>query len=204
MMPSDTQPCCKCVRVDSTATTIPDHPNPSTSLCLKMPKARASAAIAVHTATLLRQLSTILQTLGDKHLDLLHRHYNKSTQLRRMEPDDTIIPRSARLKFELSVPKCIEELPDFLTLKEECASDIDKMKLSLKQHVISALKIEIKFYNAELKEHLATVLHTATATMLIANSNTNVNAHCAVTHLISAYHAELFNHILPNTDIICI
>ena len=200
MTPSDTQTRSKRVRVDPTATTIPDHPNASTSLCLKVPKARASAAIAAHTATLLPQLSTILQTLGDKHLDLLHRHYNKSTQLRRMEPDDTIIPRSARLKFELSVPKCIEELPDFLTLKEECASDIDKMKLSLKQHVISALKIEIKFYTAELKEHLATVLHTTTAAMLIANGNANVNAHRAVAHLISAHHAELFKHVTTNAE----
>jgi len=190
----------KRVRVDPSATTIPDSTSAATAARLKVPKARASAAIAAHTATLLPQLSIILQNLGDTHLDLLHRYYNKSNQLRRMEPDDSIIPRSARLKFELSVPKSIEELPDFLTLKELCNSDIDNMKQSLRAHVISALKIEATFYTAELKAHLTTVIHTATAAMLIANGNATVDAHRAVANLISAHHAELFKHVLTNIE----
>ena len=123
----------KRVRVDPTATTIPDTSNTATVTRMKVPKARASATIATHTETLLPQLSTILKTLGDKHLDLLHRFYNKSNQLSRMEPDDTIIPRSARLKFELSVPKCIEELPDFQALQAECDSDVGATKLAFKK-----------------------------------------------------------------------
>ena len=199
MTTSDEQMRNKRVRVDPSATTIPDSTSAATAARLKVPKARASAAIAAHTATLLPQLSTILQNLGDTHLDLLHRYYNKSNQLRRMEPDDSIIPRSARLKFELSVPKSIEELPDFLTLKELCNSDIDNMKQSLRAHVISALKIEATFYTAELKAHLTTVIYTATAAMLIANGNANVDAHRAVANLISAHHAVLFKHVLTNT-----
>ena len=119
MSTSDAQMRNKRVRVDPTVTAIPDPASTINSARLKVPKARASATIAAHTATLLPQLSTIMQTLGDAHMDLLHRHYNKSNQLCRMESDDTIIPRSARLKFDLSVPKSIDELPDFLQLKEK-------------------------------------------------------------------------------------
>ena len=200
MTPSAAQPRNKRVRVDPTATTIPDPSDADTSVRLKVPKARASAAIAAHTETLLPQLSTILQTLGDKHLNLLHRYYNKSTQLLRMEPDDTIIPRSARLKFDLSVPKCIEELPDFIALKEKCDSDIITMKATLKEHVITALKIEATFYSAELTEHLATVIYTATAALLIANGNTDTPPHRAVAHLISDYPEELLKHIHTNAE----
>ena len=199
MTTSDEQMRNKRVRVDPSATTTPDSTSAATAARLKVPKARASAAIAAHTATLLPNLSTILQNLGDDHLNLLHRYYNKSNQLRRMEPDDSIIPRSARLKFELSVPKSIEDLPDFLTLKDLCNSDIDNMKQTLRAHVISALKIEATFYTAELKAHLTTVIYTATAAMLIANGNANVDAHRAVANLISAHHAVLFKHVLTNT-----
>ena len=200
MTPSAAQTRNKRVRVDPTAATIPDPSDADTSVRLKVPKARASAAIAAHTETLLPQLSTILKNLGESHLDLLHRYYNKNTQLLRMEPDETIIPRSARLKFELSVPKSIEELPDFITLKEQCDSDITAMKATLKAHVISALKIEVNFYSAELTEHLATVLHTATAALLIANGNADVNHHRAVAHLIMAHSDELLKHVHTNAD----
>ena len=200
MTTSDAQRRNKRVRVDPTTTTIPNTTSAAaTAARLKVPKARASAAIAAHTATLLPQLTTILQTLGDAHLDLLHRHYNKLNQLRRMTPDLTIIPRSARLEFQLSVPKSIKELPDFITLRNTCKSDIDSMKLTLRGHVLSALNLEARFYTAQLKEHLTTVLHTTTAALLIANGNVNVNAHRAVAHLISAHHDELFKHV--STDV---
>ena len=194
--PSGTQQSNKRVRFDPTADITPDTSTSAASAArMKVPKARASATITSHTATLLPQLSTILQTLGDKHLDLLHRQYNKSTQLLRMEPDDTIIPRSARLKFELSVPKCIEELPDFIQLRDECATELEQMKLSLRKRVIAALAIEVKFYAAELKEQLITALYTATAAILISNGNANINCHRAVAHLVSVHHIELLKHV---------
>ena len=191
----------KRVRVDPTTSTIPDTLD-ATAIAkrLKVPKARASATIVAHTATLLPQLSTILKTLGEKHLDLLHRFYNKSNQLARMEPDETIIPRSARLKFELSVPKCIEELPDFQTLSAVCISDLSKCKLLFRQRVIDALKIEIKFYTTELKEHLAKVLYTAAAAVLISNGSSNVNTHRAVAHLLSGHHEILLKHVHMNVE----
>ena len=85
MTPSAAQTRNKRVRVDPTAATIPDPSDADTSVRLKVPKARASAAIAAHTETLLPQLSTILKNLGESHLDLLHRYYNKNTQLLRMD-----------------------------------------------------------------------------------------------------------------------
>ena len=102
MTPSADQRGNKRVRVDKQISTNPDSTSNITAVRLKVPKARASAAIAAHTATLLPELSTILQKLGDDHLDLLHRHYNKSNQLRRLEPDITIIP--ALLAWNLNFP----------------------------------------------------------------------------------------------------
>ena len=200
MTPSADQRGNKRVRVDKQISTNPDSTSNITAARLKVPKARASAAIAAHTATLLPELSTILQKLGDDHLDLLHRHYNKSNQLRRLEPDITIIPRSARLEFKLSVPKSIEELPDFIALKDICQSDIDTMKLTLRGHILSALKLEVLSFVSSLKEHFTTVLHTTTAALLIAKGNNTVNAHRVVANLITAHHAELFKHIFTDIE----
>ena len=125
MTPSSTQMYNKRVRVDNTVTIIPETSNTTSVARLKVPKARASAAIATHTATLLPRLSTILQNLGETHLGLLHRFYTKSNQLRQMKPDDMIIPHSARLNFELSVPKSVTELPDFIALQDIIKSDLE-------------------------------------------------------------------------------
>ena len=193
--PSSAQQRNKRARIDpSIPTVIPDPstnapPGPS-----KVPKVQASAVISAHTATLLPSLATILQTLGDNHLDLLHRQYTKSIQLRRMESDDTIIPRSARLNFELSVPKSISELPDFITLMELTNSDVEKMKTQLRQRIFESLQIMVKFYTDELRDHLATALHTATAAILINNDNININVHRAVAHLLSSHHADILKH----------
>ena len=195
MTSSDDQRRNKRVRVDPTATTIPDSTSDASSSRPKVPKAKAKAAITAHTETLLPQLSTILQTLGEAHLDLLHRHYTKLHQFCRLEPDTTIIPRSARLDFTLQVPKSIEELPDFITLKDACLSDIESMKQTLRGHVLSALRLEVRFYESSLKGHFATVLRTTTAAILIANGRTDINVHRAVANLLTAHHAALFKHI---------
>ena len=194
MTPSSTQMYNKRVRVDNTVTIIPETSNTTSVARSKVPKARASAAIATHTATLLPRLSTILQNLGETHLGLLHLFYTKSNQLRRMKPDDTIIPLSARLNFELSVPKSVTKLPDFIALQDIVKSDLETMKKSLKSHVVSALKTEMAFYTSELKENFTSSIHAATAALLIANGNADVDVHRAVGGLISTHHTDLCKH----------
>ena len=196
---SGTQNQHKRVRIDPTAATIPDTSNTTTATS-RVPKAHAKATIAANTATLLKPLATILENLGTKHLDLLHRLHNKSTQLSRMRSDDTIIPRSCRLKFELAVPRSVQELPDFLQLVGETNTDIDKMKLQLKLRVLQALEIEIKVFHAELNDHLSVVIHRATAAMLISLDMVNLNPHRVVAHLLSTYNEDLLKHIPATLD----
>ena len=184
----------KRVRIDPTAATIPDTSSATTATS-KVPKACAKAIIAANTATLLKPLATILENLGTRHLDLLHRLRNKSTQLSRMRSDDTIIPRSCRLKFELAVPKSVQELPDFIQLAGDTNTDIDKMKLQLKLRVLQALEIEIKVFRVELNDHLSVVIHRATTAMLISLDMVNLNPHRVVAHLLSTYHEDLLKHI---------
>ena len=117
-----------------------------------------------------------------------------------MESDDTIIPRSARLNFELSVPKSISELPDFIALQELTNSDVEKIKTLLRQRIFESLQIMVKFYTDELREHLATALHTATAALLINNDNLNINVHRAVAHLLSSHHSDLLKHSHSNLE----
>ena len=125
------------------------------------------ALISANPEMFLKPLATILHNLGSKHLDLLHRLYNKSTQLCRMRSDDTIVPRSCRLKFELAVPKSVQELPDFTKLVDNVNSDIDKMKLQLKLRVLQALEIEIRVFRAELSKHLSVAIHRFQSDMYI-------------------------------------
>ena len=99
----------KRVCLDPTATMIPDKSSEIIAKSSKVPKAAASASISAHTATLLQPLASVMKTIGDKRLDLLHRHYNKALQLSRLKSDESIIPRSCCLKFELSAKKGVLE-----------------------------------------------------------------------------------------------
>lgn len=184
----------KRVRLDPTATMIPDKSSEIIAKSSKVPKAAASASISAHTATLLQPLASVMKTIGDKRLDLLHRHYNKALQLSRLKSDESIIPRSCRLKFELSAEKAVLELPDFIKLSDDVTSDIEKMKTQLRLRITQALEIQVNFYRFELGEHLAKALHTATTAMLISAGDSTINAHRAVAHLLSSYSAELLKH----------
>ena len=194
MNASDNQTQNKRVRFDPTAATVPENSRAANATPSKVPKAAASAIVSAYTATLLQPLSSVMQTIGDKRIDLLHRHYNKASQLARLSSDESIIPRSCRLKFELSAEKSVTELPDFIQLSADVLSDIEKMKAQLRLRIISALEIEVAFYRSTLGEHLAQVLHTATAAMLISNGDSAINVHRAVAHLLSSSGDELLKH----------
>ena len=68
------------------------------------------------------------------------------------------------------------------------------MKTQLRQRIFESLQIMVKFYTDELREHLATALHTATAAILINNDNININVHRAVAHLLSSHHTDILKH----------
>ena len=52
------------------------------------PKQRAEAYICAHTASLQPEIANILQKLGLKNLQILHRMYNKKKQIDRMDEDE--------------------------------------------------------------------------------------------------------------------
>ena len=133
------------------------------------PKAKTLALIDTHAATLQQPLSTILKKLGVQILELLHRKHIKDAQRTRIESDANLVPRSAKLNFELSVPREVEELHDFITLRASTAEDVSSMKARLKQRIIECIHIESKALSLKVREQLAHALHLATHAILISH-----------------------------------
>ena len=53
-----------------------------------------------------------------------------------MESDESIVPRSARVEFNLSAPKHIQELPDYIALLEHTQKDIDEVQKTFKKRIL--------------------------------------------------------------------
>ena len=73
------------------------------------PLGEAEKHIQNHLVSLQPQLSSVLEKLGTQHLKTLVKYVNKQKQISRMETDDALIPRSARVAFSLNVMKKAEE-----------------------------------------------------------------------------------------------
>ena len=197
---SGNQPRQKRVRVEPTAAPIPENDGApcSNSKTVKKvtPKARAITTIDEHSATLLPQLSAILSKLANDHIDLLHRLHEKSAQLQRMEADEGIIPRSARLKFELTVSKKVEAHPDFIKLQEALDADVANMRTQLRNRIIECIRLEIKVLQNELDEHLAKSLYTSVNAILLSTnkSPTVTSVHRTAAYLLEENSEEILKH----------
>ena len=86
------------------------------------PMSVASQHIRTHLTSLRPQIATILEKLAFAVLRLQAKQHNKQRQISKMESDAEFIPRSTRLKFELTASKTAELSMEFVALKDETLS----------------------------------------------------------------------------------
>ena len=87
---------------------------------LVSPLQEATTAIDNQLMTLHQDnLAPILKHIAIEHLRIRAKLFTKQQQLKKLESDDALIPRSAKLNFTLSVSKGTAETTKFATLKKE-------------------------------------------------------------------------------------
>jgi hypothetical protein len=161
---------------------------------LKSPLALADQQISRHVESLLPKIATIIKTSALSHIRLLVKIHHKRKQVSKMVTDEEFFPRSARLKFSLTVSKEVEESPEFLALQQENESRVLVYKNGLKADVISAIKLEITATETSLKTDLAKSLCLISRAFLIADSHTDLDPHRLVNTLLDRYHEPLLKN----------
>ena len=178
------------------ARTDPNVVSSENSSATKTPKSQAQAYISQHVESLHHNIATILKKVGFDHINLIHKLLGKTNQLLKMELDQSLIPRSARLDFTLKSSKKVEELPDYIQLKEETEIYIKAVKQNLKARIIVATKLEIKALRKELLEHFVKGSFLTAKTLKIGEGEPAADIHSIISQIINDSH----EYFLPHFD----
>ena len=111
-----------------------------------------------------------------------------------MEGDSTTIPRSARIEFNLIVPRNVEERNDFIQLQADTAAIVDNFKLQLKNKIMDSIKIEIEALTAEINDLYAKSLHTIISAVCLSEGRTGVDTHHVAASLLQHHSSQMMKH----------
>ena len=130
----------KRVRFDDDGARVPrSHHDPA--LTAKSPKAAAevylqSAHPASHQDDILKKS---LHLAGTRYLQQAIHAYNSIKSYKKLtESDDTFVPRSARVKIDISVPKNVENAPAVATARAELQELVKKFQSDVKSKFAKA------------------------------------------------------------------
>jgi hypothetical protein len=172
----------KRVRIDSSAFSPED--------AMSTPMAAARSTLKNHCESLQPEIATLLQTLGKEHLLTLQKILHKDTQIKKLQDDDELIPRSARIKFTLTTSKLAEADPGYTGLKEETETLVLDFQKSLKTKIIKVTELEVKLLRAQIQVALASNLFVVTKALLICDTLTP-DPHQIVNTILEEYAAPL-------------
>eukprot|EP00957_Ditylum_brightwellii_P015993 1204889-Ditylum_brightwellii.AAC.1 len=161
------------------------------------PKALATTYIKKHTSLLQSNIPQALDSYCSKHLELFQKAYTKEKQIQHLKRDLTLIPKSARIKFTVHVPKGAEETEEFKGLQEGIEEILDRTRRDLKAKIIAAMKLELTLLQKEIKTSLVKALRPI-AEIFIISSNISVDKDTVVASLIESYHNTILKHSKMN------
>jgi hypothetical protein len=170
------------VRFDSSALSPDD--------AFATPMAAARASLVLNCASLQPEIATLLTTLGKEHLLLMQKTLHKSSQIEKLNEDEELIPRSARIKFHLSTMKAAETDPGYIGLKAETETLVIAFQKALKTKVVAVAELEVKLLRSEIQKYLASNLYVATKALLICD-NLAIDPHKIVNTILEQYATPL-------------
>jgi hypothetical protein len=150
------------------------------------PTMAATTHIDDFTESLFPQLTTILPRISKEHLTLLIQRTNKENTIAKwnntiatMAESSTTIderfpafPRSANIKFYLSVPDNVKQNPAFVALDADTKAYLQEVKINLTKRIADATKISLEVTNQEINASLASALYNFTIAYLKATTTT--------------------------------
>ena len=161
----------------------------------KAPLEVAHEKIQVHVASLQDQLASILGRAAKSHLSALARHHHKQVQLSKMKDDDTFMPRSARLQFQLKTSKITENSDELKLLQAETKTAVDEFQTALKDKIMAATKLELKKMKANIHEQFCKHLHVIIQAWLITAGRDTIDPHKIVSSLLDRYPDQVLSTI---------
>jgi hypothetical protein len=184
-METATQPQAKRTRFDGSVSSPDDM--------IATPMAAARSTLQAHCASLQPEIGTLLSTLGKEHLLLIQKELHKSAQATKMTVDTTLIPRSARVKFELTTSKLTEADEGYIRLKEETQCIVDNFQNALKSKILELTHLEARLLRKTIVANLATNLFVTTKALLIADHLTTIDPHRIVNTILEQYSTPLLD-----------
>ena len=150
---------------------------------VKAPKALALACVQSHVASLHPQVHKIINTYGIQVIDIYHKIQQKSTQLSKMENNDTFIPRSARINFEFHVRPEILSTDEFSTIQSSTTDLIKDFQLNLKYKIMETMRLDILYLQKKLNSTICELIFYTSKAFHLLHNPTQVNP--PVTHTVA-------------------
>ena len=165
------------------------------------PLASAKKTLTTLCESLQPQIATLLLRLGKQHLLLLHKIWMKNKQAQKLENDDQLIPRSARVKFALSTSKLVEEDAEYIRLRDDTAVLVSNFQKDLKRKIVSVAKLEVRLTMNKLRLDLASAIRVAVQAFIITDPALSTNQ-CdkIVNTILERYSKSLLTHLETNLE----
>ena len=165
------------------------------------PMATATQHIRDHLLLLRPELTTILEKHASGVLKTRVEVFQKQRTFTGIETDDTLIPRSARVKFDLTTKfKPVEISPEFMALKDEAATLVADLQKNLKAKIVAASKLDTKFMEQAHRTELARAIRLSTTASLVAEGlgSSATDTDRMVNTILDRNHEELLKNCSPN------
>ena len=188
----------KRTRIDPNPVVIEDDIS-TTQPRSKAPLARAEEHITSTLRSLQPGLAAILLDHGKASLKRLHKLYNKSIQVEKMERDDDFFPRSVRFEFQLHCTKATEQREGYSALQEKVKESLAEMKRAFKAHVVEATKLEQATETDKILEEYCKSIRLIVDAYRIGQTEV-CSADKIVAYMLEEHGAELMLPPIPNVD----
>ena len=161
------------------------------------PKLLAESFIRASIATLHPIIATNVEKLAKEQLLLLSKKHHLQKANQRMVNDKELIPKSARIKFELSVSDRVKDMPEYKALLDQTNNVVSETHKSFKELIVSASKLEITAITNEIKTHLVKSIRLITNACLLYNNNdSNVDGQV---HILAQHYLDNISVHTPMT-----
>ena len=165
------------------------------------PLASAKKTLLSHCESLQPQIATLLSRLGKQHLLLLQKIWSKRRQAQKLEDDDQLIPRSARVKFALTSSKLVEQDAEYIRLRDDTAVLVTNFQKDLKRKIVSVAKLEARLTLTKLRLDLASALQVAVQAFIIVDpALSTILCDKIVNTLLERYSEFLLSHLEISLD----
>ena len=160
------------------------------------PLAAAKSTLQHCHVSLPVQAAALLSRLGTKTLNQLLKLHQKGAQVKKLEDDAALIPRSARIKFALNPSKTAEQAPEYLTLKGDTEQLVSDIQGQLKAKVLATLRLEISTSKSTFLDDFVTSLRLATHALTLSEPHLSPTHLDQICNTIFERHSDrLFKHL---------